>query len=99
MMWIALCAGTVTFVLLSRLVGQRRRVCADPAEAVLRVVGASGMFALAFAGGRQAAYVAALVAACCGVALTCNLSAAWHRVTARSARNHASTVTPFQKAT
>ena len=99
MMWTALCAGVVAFVAVSRVAGGARRVCSGAAPAALRLVGASGMFALAFATAAGGFLLAAGVSLVCGLVLTLDPLAAWRRIAARLPRGQASTVTPFQNAT
>ena len=98
-MWIALCAGAVGFGVVSRAAGRNRRVSPDVASAALRIVGASGMFALAIVTGTSGAVPAAIVATLCGAVLTVDVRAVWVRMSARIGRVQASTVTPFQNAT
>lgn len=100
MVWTALCAGLAIFVILSRVAGGMRRVCPDIASGALRMIGASGMFALAIATVADGTLVASTVAAVCGAALTLDLLALWRRASVRISRaGHGSTVTPFQNAT
>lgn len=98
MMWTALCAGVAIFGSLSWLAGAMRRACPDAGTAALRVLGASGMFALAIATAGDATVPAAVVATVCGTVLTIDPLVAWRRLSARL-WSHAPTVTPFQNAT
>ncbi len=99
MVWIALCAGVVTFVSVSWTAGGMRRVCPDVASGALRVLGASGMFALVIATATEGALIAACVAFACGIALTLDPVAMWRRASTRIPVGHSATVTPFQNAT
>jgi hypothetical protein len=76
-----------------------RRVCPDAGAAALRMLGASGMFALALAAATDGTVPAAVVATVCGTVLTVDPPAVWRRLTARLPRAHTATETPFQNAT
>lgn len=99
MMWTALCAGAAIFASLSRAAGAMRRVCRDAGTAALRMLGASGMFALAIATATDGTVPAAVVATVCGTVLTVDPLAGWRRLAARLPRAHTSTAPPFRNAT
>ena len=96
MMWTALCAGAAIFVSLSRVAGVTRRASPDAGTAALRVMGASGMFALAIVTATAGTVPAAVVATVCGTVLTIGPLAVTRRLAKRLPRAHSSTVTPFQ---
>jgi hypothetical protein len=99
MIWTALCAGAAVFVSLSRVAGGTRRASVDAGMAALRVLGASGMFALAIAAATVGRVPAAVVATVCGAVLTIDPLAVWRRLAARLSRAPNSTVRPFHNAT
>ncbi len=98
MVWMALCGGLASFVILSRVARGMRRACPDIASGALRMIGASGMFALAIATVADGMLVASIVAAVCGAALTLDPRAVWRRASTRIARVQAAKVTPFHNA-
>jgi hypothetical protein len=99
MMWTALCAGAAIFMSLSYAAGGTRRASPDAGTAALRVVGASGMFALAIATATAGTVWAAVVATACGAVLTIDPLAVWRRLAAHLPGAHTSTVTPFHNVT
>jgi ABC-type Fe3+-siderophore transport system permease subunit len=99
MMWTALCAGAAIFVSLSCVAGVTRRASPDTGTAALKVLGASGMFALAIVTATAGTVGAAVVATVCGTVLTIDPLALTRRLAKRLPRADSSTVTPFQNAT
>lgn len=99
MMWTALCAGTAIFVSLSSVAGAMRRASRDAGTAALRVLGASGMFALAIVTATAGRVPAAVVATVCGTVLTIDPPAVTRRLAKRLPRAHSSTATPSRNAT